>query len=79
MKKKLRDPIGRVRERMARAFRDSGLTQQEVGERMGLDASDARKAVSRLLTSRIDPRISTLIKFADALERKPTDFFQEND
>ncbi len=46
----------------------SGLSQQEIGEKMGFAAKDARKAVSRLLNPNIqyDPRLSTLLAFAKA-------------
>jgi transcriptional regulator with XRE-family HTH domain len=73
MKKKAVDPLAALRAKMRQALEDSGLTQQEVGEKMGLDASDARKAVSRLLTSGIDPRVSTVLKFARAVNRPARD------
>lgn len=54
---------------MRRAAERSGLTQEEIGIRMGFAKSSARKAVSRLLNPLVeyDPRLSTLIAFANAL------------
>jgi transcriptional regulator with XRE-family HTH domain len=44
----------------------SGLTQQEIGERMGYAPSTARQAVSQFLKSG-DPQISMLRRFAEAV------------
>jgi transcriptional regulator with XRE-family HTH domain len=59
----------KIRIRLREVARLSGLTQQEIGEKMGMTPKDARKAVSRLLNPGIkyDPRISTLIAFAEAV------------
>lgn len=56
------DPVmGRVR-----AWLDqSGITQHELGLRMGYDADIARKAVWQFLKSK-DPRIGMLRRFAKA-------------
>jgi transcriptional regulator with XRE-family HTH domain len=62
-KQKVEDPaMAAVRERFAK----SGLTQQEVGERMGYAPGSARQAVSQFLKSG-DPQISMLRRFAKAL------------
>jgi transcriptional regulator with XRE-family HTH domain len=63
--------VGGIREKMRRAVEQSGMTQEEIGLRMGLAKDAARKAVSRLLNleSEYDPRLSTLIAFADAIGR----------
>jgi transcriptional regulator with XRE-family HTH domain len=57
------------------AAQASGMTQEQIGVRMGLAEKDARKAVSRLLNPGIsyDPRLSTLVKFADAIGKKLSD------
>lgn len=62
-------PILACREKLRNAAEASGLTQEEIGVKMGLAEKDARKAVSRLLNLGIDydPRLSTLISFAKAL------------
>ena len=54
--------MGTVRERLA----SSGLTYQQIGERMGNSPKSARQAVSQFLRSG-DPQIGTLRRFADAM------------
>ena len=62
-KERIEDPVmASVRERFAK----SGLTQQELGERMGYAQASARQAVSQFLKSG-DPQISMLRRFAKAL------------
>jgi transcriptional regulator with XRE-family HTH domain len=58
-----------VREKMRHAAEQSGLTQEEIGIRMGYAKDSARKAVSRLLNPETDydPRLSTLLSFVQAL------------
>ena len=69
MAKKPADPLQSIREKLRMAAQASGMTQEEIGIKMGLAQKDARKAVSRLLNPAIsyDPRLSTLVKFADAI------------
>ncbi len=64
-----------VRENLRRAAKDSGMTQEEIGLRMGFSKDSARKAVSRLLNLEhdYDPRLSTLLAFAKALNRQLID------
>jgi transcriptional regulator with XRE-family HTH domain len=64
------DSVASVREKMRRAAERSGLTQEEIGIRMGYAKDSARKAVSRLLnpTAEYDPRLSTLLAFAHAIQ-----------
>jgi transcriptional regulator with XRE-family HTH domain len=62
-KQKIEDPaMAAVRERFAK----SGMTQQELGERMGYAPGSARQAVSQFLKSG-DPQISMLRRFAKAI------------
>lgn len=58
-----------VRAKLRRAAEESGMTQEEIGLRMGFSKESARKAISRLLNPEIDydPRLSTLLEFAKAL------------
>lgn len=58
-----------VRQKLRLAVEKSGMTQEEVGLRMGFSKESARKAVSRLLNAEVkyDPRLSTLLAFAGAL------------
>lgn len=60
-----------VREKLRQAAKDSGMTQEEIGLRMGFSKDSARKAVSRLLNveADYDPRLSTLLAFANAVGR----------
>jgi transcriptional regulator with XRE-family HTH domain len=63
------DSVASVQEKMRRAAELSGMTQEEIGIRMGYAKDSARKAVSRLLNAdaEYDPRLSTLLSFAQAL------------
>jgi len=65
------DSVTTIRERFRRAAKDSGMTQEEIGLRMGFAKDSARKAVSRLLNieADYDPRLSTLLAFAKAINR----------
>ncbi len=58
-----------VRDKMRQAAKESGMTQEEIGLRMGFAKDSARKAVSRLLNveADYDPRLSTLLAFASAI------------
>lgn len=69
--KTIPDSVSSVREKLRRAAKDSGMTQEEIGLRMGFAKDSARKAVSRLLNveADYDPRLSTLLAFADAIGR----------
>jgi transcriptional regulator with XRE-family HTH domain len=64
-----------IRDRMRRAVEESGMTQEEVGLRMGFAKGSARQAVSRLLNPAVsyDPRISTLLELAKAIDRELKD------
>lgn len=61
--------VASVREKMRQAAEESGMTQEEIGLRMGFAKGSARKAVSRLLNLEVeyDPRLSTLLAFATAI------------
>ncbi len=60
-----------VRQKLREAAKASGMTQEEIGLRMGFSKDSSRKAVSRLLNPEVDydPRLSTLIAFASAIGR----------
>jgi transcriptional regulator with XRE-family HTH domain len=59
-----------VRRRLREAAERSGLTQEEIGLRMGFSKGGARQAVSRLLGQEdYDPRLSTLLTFAEAVQK----------
>lgn len=48
-------------------FEKSGLTLDELGQKMGYEGDVARKGAWRFLNRTDDPRLSTLRKFADAV------------
>jgi transcriptional regulator with XRE-family HTH domain len=59
------------RDVMARAqllFERSGLSLDELGQRMGYAGDTARKAAWQFLNKTSDPRFSMLEKFAEALD-----------
>ena len=63
------ETVSTVREKLRRAAEESGMTQEELGLRMGFAKDSARKAVSRLLNLQTDydPRLSTILAFANAI------------
>ncbi|MFO0791000.1 MAG: hypothetical protein U0805_16195 [Pirellulales bacterium] len=65
-----------VRSKMRLAVGESGMTLEQIGVKMGYSAADARQEVSRLIDTRelLDPRVETVIAFAQALERNPQSF-----
>lgn len=72
-KERIEDPVmDSVRERIEQ----SGMTYQQIGERMGYSPSSARQAVSQFLKSG-DPQISMLRKFAEAMEISLRKLLQE--
>ncbi len=63
-----------MRVRMRAAADESGLTQEEIGVKMGFERESARKAISRLLNAETyDPRLSTLVAFANAVGKSVKD------
>jgi transcriptional regulator with XRE-family HTH domain len=66
-----------VRAKMRAAARESGMTLEQIGVAMGYSKSGARQAVSRLLNSEADhdPRLTTLIQFAAAVNSSLSDIF----
>lgn len=71
MAKTNHDPVGAVRSKLRKAADDSGMTQEEIGLKMGFTKGGARQAVSRLLNPEADydPRLSTLLAFAKAINK----------
>jgi transcriptional regulator with XRE-family HTH domain len=56
-----------VMERVRSAAEASGLSLQEMGEKMGYDKEHARRSVWQFLNKTHDPRISMLRRFASAI------------
>ena len=63
-KERIHDP---VMEEVRRRIEQSGMTYQQIGERMGYSTSSARQAVSQFVRSG-DPQIGMLRRFAEAME-----------
>lgn len=63
------ETVADIRDKLRSAAEQSGMTQEEIGVRMGFARDSARKAVSRLLNPEADynPRLSTLLSFAKAV------------
>lgn len=58
--------------RLKRIREAAGLTQEEVGDRCGMDLS----AISRLERGERNPRLTTMLRLADALDVEPAVFVQ---
>jgi len=65
------DVMGRART----LFDRSGLSLDELGQRMGYSGATARKAAWQFLNKTSDPRLSMLQRFAEALNVHPADLF----
>jgi transcriptional regulator with XRE-family HTH domain len=48
-------------------FEKSGLSLEDLGQKMGYEGDTARKSAWQFLNKTADPRLSMLQKFADAL------------
>lgn len=59
--------VEKVRDKLRETVKDSGLTYQQLGERMGYQGDAAKTLISRLLNTERDPRLSTLIRLSKAL------------
>ena len=56
-----------VMDRARIIFENSGLSLDELGQRMGHKGDTARKSAWQFLNKTVDPRLSMLQRFADAL------------
>jgi transcriptional regulator with XRE-family HTH domain len=74
MSEKTHDP---VMERVRAAFAASGLSLDDLGQKMGSEGETARKAAWQFLNKVDDPRVSTLRRFADAVGVPLADFFPD--
>jgi len=72
----MRPPLAdHVRRKALELFERSGMTQEELGLKMGYEAGTARRAVWQLFNKVSDPRLSTVEKLAAALGVRPKDLF----
>jgi transcriptional regulator with XRE-family HTH domain len=56
-----------VRRKAMKLFEKSGMTMEELGQKMGFPEGTARRAVWQLFNKVSDPRLSTVEKLAAAL------------
>jgi transcriptional regulator with XRE-family HTH domain len=74
-KRKNRNAVEAIRSRMRAALEQSGMSQEEIGVKMGFSPLSARQAVSRILNlDDYDPRLSTVVAFADAVGKPLSEF-----
>ena len=64
-----------VIKKAAALFEKSGMTLDELGQKMGFAEGVARRAAWQFLIKVNDPRVSTLRKFAKAIGVKVGDLF----
>jgi transcriptional regulator with XRE-family HTH domain len=57
-----------VMARVRALFEKSGLSLDDLGQKMGYEGDTARKSAWQFLNKTTDPRLSMLEKFADALK-----------
>ncbi len=57
-----------VMKRAKEAFEKSGITLEELGNRMGADQKTARMTAWQFLNKTTDPRLSMLLRFCAAVE-----------
>lgn len=72
----MNEPEDPVMARIRAWLEESGITQHELGIRMGYDPDIARKAVWQFLKSK-DPRIGMLRRFARAADISMADLVSE--
>ena len=65
-------------ERVRTLFEKSGLSLDELGQKMGSEGETARKAAWQFLYKVADPRVTTLRKFADAVGVSMAELFPES-
>jgi transcriptional regulator with XRE-family HTH domain len=66
------DPMGRVR----LLFEKSGLSLDELGQRMGYSGEAARKSAWQFLNKTTDPRLSMLRRFTEAINVPLAELFR---
>lgn len=66
----------RVMERARFLFDKSGLSLDDLGQRMGYSGDTARKATWQFLNKTADPRLSMLERFAEAMNIPLVELFR---
>ena len=62
-----------VMDRVRDLFKKSGMTLDELGQKMGYESGIARKSAWQFLNKTSDPRLSMLLRFAEAVGIDPKD------
>ena len=68
----MNEKLQKLGKRIATLRREAGITQDE----LALKALIGRRTIHRIETGSTDPRFSTLVKIAEALERQVEMFFR---
>ena len=63
--------VGLVMDRVRDLFKKSGMTLDELGQKMGYESDIARKSAWQFLNKTSDPRLSMLLRFAKAVNIDP--------
>jgi transcriptional regulator with XRE-family HTH domain len=71
------ESINKVMLRARELFVESGLTLDDLGQRMGYEGDVARKAAWQFLNKTADPRLSMLRRFAHAIGVSIAELFTE--
>jgi transcriptional regulator with XRE-family HTH domain len=58
----------RVMKKARRAFESSGMSLEQLGQRMGYEEGIARRAAWQFLNKTSDPRLSMLRRFSEAVD-----------
>jgi transcriptional regulator with XRE-family HTH domain len=67
-----------VMDRVRRLFNESGLSLHDLGLKMGYPAESARKSAWQFMKTG-DPRVSMIVRFADALGIEAADLLPKSD
>ncbi len=65
--------IDSVMLRARELFKKTGMTLDELGQKMGYESGIARKSAWQFLNKTSDPRLSMLLRFAEAVGIDPKD------
>ena len=71
------DLSAKIMLRVDELFAQSGLTLDELGQRMGYASPSARHSAWQFLNRTVDPRLSMLCRFAEAVNIPITELFVE--
>ena len=72
----MKRPTSAPMDRARNLFQKSGLSLDELGQRMGYSGDAARKSAWQFLHKTTDPRLSMLVRFAEAMNVSIVDLFK---